>query len=68
MAIELAGPDDDTGTTTHRSQGAWGACQRCHAAIEAGDWTGVERDLVSGRIASLLHPHAGIITAPLERL
>jgi hypothetical protein len=31
-------------------------------------WTGVERDLVSARIAGLLHPHVRIITAPLERV
>src|SRR6266540_6998512 len=31
-------------------------------------WTGVERDPVSARIASLLHPHARIVTAPLERV
>jgi N12 class adenine-specific DNA methylase len=31
-------------------------------------WTGVERDPVSARIAGLLHPHARIITAPLERV
>jgi N12 class adenine-specific DNA methylase len=32
------------------------------------DWTGVERDPVSARIAALLHPGARIITAPLERV
>jgi N12 class adenine-specific DNA methylase len=31
-------------------------------------WTGVERDPVSARIAQLLHPHARIINAPLERV
>jgi N12 class adenine-specific DNA methylase len=31
-------------------------------------WTAVERDLVSARIAGLLHPHARIVTAPLERV
>jgi N12 class adenine-specific DNA methylase len=30
-------------------------------------WTGVERDPVSARIAQLLHPHARILNAPLER-
>jgi N12 class adenine-specific DNA methylase len=41
------------------------------AATPAGlpvSWTGVERDPVSARIAGLLHPHARIITAPLERV
>src|SRR6266511_1414323 len=41
------------------------------AATPAGlpvSWTGVERDPVSARIASRLHPHARIITAPLERV
>jgi N12 class adenine-specific DNA methylase len=41
------------------------------AATPAGlpvTWTGVERDPVSARIAGLLHPHARIITAPLERV
>jgi len=41
------------------------------AAAPAGvpvAWTGVERDPVSARIAGLLHPHARIITAPLERV
>ncbi len=40
------------------------------AATPAGlpvSWTGVERDPVSARIASRLHPHARIITAPLAR-
>jgi N12 class adenine-specific DNA methylase len=41
------------------------------AATPAGlpvSWTGVERDLVSARIAGLLHPHARIITGPLQRV
>jgi len=41
------------------------------AATPAGlpvSWTGVERDPVSARIAGLLHPHARIIPAPLERV
>jgi hypothetical protein len=28
----------ETDLTIHRSKGAWGACNRCHDAIEAGDW------------------------------
>ncbi len=39
--VERLPPSGDPDTTTHRSQGAWGACQRCHDAIEAGDWNAV---------------------------
>ncbi len=56
MAIQLAGPDGDSGITTHRSQGAWGACQRCHDAIEAGDWNAVTYRALRHYRASL-RPH-----------
>ena len=39
--VERLLPGGGTDTTTRRSDGAWGACDRCHDAIEAGDWDSI---------------------------
>ncbi len=39
--VERPLPGGGTDAITHRSDGAWGACDRCHDAIEASDWNSI---------------------------
>jgi hypothetical protein len=47
-------PEGEIDTITrHSSDGAWGACERCHDDIERGDWNRVVYRALRGERASL---------------